>query len=83
MSYYSIPSISKDLEQHINRVLLMDEYVNGQSTYSTASPIYIEGKKSEKYLMEVGIIDSDEQFVEPELLEGEFAILADWLKNNI
>lgn len=80
--FQSIPNVSAELNQHIYNVLRLD--VNPQiDKLGFKNETLEEGLKSITYLTKLGLIDNDEQFVEPESLSGELAIAAQWLRDNI
>lgn len=78
----TIEGISEELNSHISNLLICDQY-KSTNKHLDDKDILEKGEIAEQYLIEKGIVDEDEQFVKPELLEGEFKIAAQWLKDNI
>lgn len=78
----NIKGVSKDLSTSIQHLLDYDSYRASRSSGHDKNVVK-PGKKAEKYLTSLGLIDSKGNFEDPKNLKGELKIAAKWLHKNV
>ena len=82
-----VPNISVNLNKLINDLLEFDNFNNiwpdKMKSEERFKQLIDDGELAIKILTEKGILDVNGQFEDDENLEGEYAVAAKWIKENI